>query len=138
MIAVVAAQQPFGTMGRERHAAPRTLGNVAAAAAEDEPGAAPPVDEEYALLAAFETFAERLHQRRAEDSFVAGFELFPEVDDPDGGKRLRGGAFVHFDQLELPGFRSRVALDGRGRAAEQQDAALLLHAFARDRDGVIA
>ena len=122
IVAVVAAQQPFAAVNRERNAAARAVRRTSTARHSKE----------FALprrLTKASSFRGAAAARpsparaRAQDAAVAAFELFAHVDDVHVGQGLRGGARVQLQMCDPAAFRGGVPLQRRRRAPEQQDAA---------------
>jgi hypothetical protein len=68
-------------MLRQRHPAASATQHEAAPPALDKGGAAPPVEKKYRLLFLVHHAVNSLGQRPAEDAAVAGFKLFPHINN---------------------------------------------------------
>src|SRR5439155_8487905 len=95
----------------------RAAGDVPAVPAEDELRVAPPIEEEYGLLALREPVAHFVEQAAAEECFVL-LELLPKIDDTN----LRQGPVIdslgHLEPRDPALLRSVVRFEGGRRTAE--------------------
>ncbi len=124
-------------MQRERHRAVRAHGLLAALAAEEARGVAPPVQEDEALLAPGEPGGEGVAQGRAEDGVASGLEHGPPVHDLDPREALRADATREEEPLVLAPQRVRVRLHGGRGRAQHHRAGLEARAHHRDVASVV-
>ncbi len=129
----------------ERNIAMGALGHVSARAAHDESRIASAVEQQDCLLLPAQPLFYRCMKRTAEHRAVAVPQLFPHVDDPDGGQRPLMDACLHAEQPVrllpffpfLHRFRQVNRFQGRSGGTEHDSRMVLLRPLYRDIPGMV-
>ena len=136
--AVVAHQPSIGGMIGHGHAAPGTLGNIAALSALQVSAAAPAVQKQNTLLPGRQIFLQFLIERPADDAVPPLPQLLPQIRYDDLRQRLPVVALPQQRLLIVALFRPVRRLHRRGSGTQQQPRALLQTAVLGDVPGVVA
>ena len=118
--AVMAHHPPIGGVIRQIHAAPGTLGHIAALGAQQLAAAAPAVEKQNALLPGLQVLLQLLHQLPADAAVVAVPQLLPHIRQDHPGHPVRVVAPAQQRQLIVPPAGQVCRFHRRGGRTQQQ------------------